>query len=67
MDSPGSRKPSANLNIKYTYFDEDDLWSGILAAAALEVRSKSNKLKVYSLGRLVFGRDIILLIKHKVD
>ena len=67
MDSQGSRKPSANLNIKYTYFDEDDLWSGILAAAALEVRSKSNKLKVYSLGRLVFGRDIILLIKYKVD
>ena len=24
-------------------------------------------MKFYSLGQLVFGRDIILLIKHKVD
>ena len=54
-------------NIKQTYVDEDDLWLGILAAELLEIRSTSNRLKVYSLGQLVFGDDMILLIKHKVD
>ena len=54
-------------NIKQTYVDEDDLWLGILAAELLEIRSTSNRLKVYSLGQLLFGDDMILLIKHKVD
>ena len=26
-----------------------------------------NRLKWYSTGQLVFGRDIIILVKHKVD
>ena len=54
-------------NTEYTYIDEDDLWSVVLAAAALPDFSTANILKGYSMGKLVFRRDIILLIKHEVD
>ena len=53
------------FNISETYVDEDDPWSGILAAAAFEICSTKNRLKYYSPGQLVFGRDMILAIKHK--
>ena len=33
MYSPGSMKPSAELNITLNYDDKDDQWSGILSAA----------------------------------
>ena len=39
----------------------------ILAAAYFSILSTANTLKGYSTGQLVFGRDMILLIKHKVD
>ena len=55
------------FNIKETYIDEDDTWLGILVASASEIRSKTNRLKRYSPGQLVFGRDTIIPIKHKVD
>ena len=54
-------------NIKGTYVDKYDPWSGTLATAAFEIRSTENRLKCYSLGQLLFGHDMILLIKHKVD
>ena len=40
---------------------------GILAASAFENFSTTNRLKGYSTGQLVFGNDIILTIKYKVD
>ena len=56
-----------NCNIKQTYFDKDDPWLGILSAAAFEIHSTRNGLKSYSLGQLLFGRDMILLIKNTED
>ena len=56
-----------NFNISETYVDEDDPWMVILAAAYFSILSTANTLKGYSTGQLVFGRDMILLIKHKVD
>ena len=55
------------LNITETYFDVYYPWSCILAAASFSIHSKTNGLKGYSPGQLLFGRDIILLIKDKVD
>ena len=39
---------------------------GILAEAAFVIFSTENRLKYYSRGQLVFGRDMIIVIKHKV-
>ena len=50
-----------------TYVDEDEPWLGILAAVEFAIFSTTNRLKGYSPGKLVFGRDIIILIKHTVD
>ena len=55
------------FNIAQNYVDKDDPWSGILAAAPFEICLPTNRLKVYSLGQLLFVRDMIRLIKHKVD
>ena len=49
-----------------TYVDEDDSWTSILAAAAFVLFSKTNTQKCYTPGQLIFGRDIILPIKHRV-
>ena len=54
------------FNITKTYVDEDDPWSEILAAAEFVIISKINRLRGYSTGQLVFGLNIIILIKHKV-
>ena len=56
------------LNIyKQTYFDKNDPWMGILAAAAFVIHSTTNRQKGYSLYQFIFGRDMILPIKHRVD
>ena len=54
-------------NITITYFDKDNPWSGILDAAAFAIRSTKSTLKGNSTCQLVFGHDMILPIKHKVD
>ena len=56
-----------NFNIKETYVDKDDPWSGILAAAAFTICQTTNRLKGYRHRQLVFGCDMILLIKHEVN
>ena len=53
-------------NITQNYVDEDDPWSVILAAAAFVIRSTTNRMNGYSPVQLIFGRDMILLIKHTV-
>ena len=50
-----------------TYFDKDDLWMGTLAAAAFEISPTTNRQKCYSQGQLIFGCDMILPIKRRVD
>ena len=54
-------------NINRTYVDEDDQISVILTAAAFSILSTENRLKDYSPGQLLFGRDIIIPIKYTVD
>ena len=56
-----------NFNISQTYIDKNDPWTGILAAAAFVICSTINGIKGYSTSQLVFGHDMILLIKHEVD
>ena len=55
------------FNIHQTYVDKNDPWTGILAAAAFVICSKIKRQKGYSLGQLIFGRDMIIPIKHRVD
>ena len=56
------------LNIStQTYDDEDYPWTVILATAGFLILSTTNMQKGYSLGQFIFGRDIILLIKDRVD
>ena len=50
------------FNISHTYVDEDDPWTGILAAAAFAISSTTNRQKGSSPGQLVFGCGIIILI-----
>ena len=44
-----------------------DPWSGILAAASFSIHSTKHNMKGYSPVQLIFGRDMILPIKHTVD
>ena len=55
------------FNIQQTYVEKNDPLSGILYAAASAILSTTNRKKVYSPGELIFGRDMILPIKHTVD
>ena len=54
-------------NIEYNCIDKDDPWLGILVATSFVILSNENRLKYYSLGKLVFVCDMILLIKHTSD
>ena len=54
------------FNVQQTYVDKNDPWTDILAAAAFAIRSTTSRQKVYILGQLIFGRDMILQIKHRV-
>ena len=55
-----------NFNVHKTYVGENDQWKGILAEAAFAIRSTTSRQKGYSLGQLIFGRDMIIPIKHRV-
>ena len=54
------------FNIQHTYVDRNYLWTGILASAAFEILSTTNRQKGYSPGQLIFFRDMILPIKYRV-
>ena len=51
-------------DIKDIYRDKDNPWSGILADIYLSVFSTINRLRIYSPGQVVFGRDLITPITH---
>ena len=53
-------------NIKETYVDEYDPWLVISESAYCTILSTTNGLKGYSSGKLLFGRDMIIPIEHKV-
>ena len=55
------------FNIHQTYVDKNDPWTDILAAAAFAICSTNNRQNGYSSEQLIFGRDIILPIKHRAD
>ena len=50
-----------------TYVDKDDPWAGILAPSGFAIISTTNRKKCYIPGQLIFGRDMILQIKHRLD
>ena len=54
-------------NITQTYVYQYYPCSGIFSAAEFVILSTTNRLKGYSLGKLLCVRDMILLIKHTVD
>ena len=54
------------FNTSQTYVDKNYPWTGILATAVFVIHSKTRMQKGYSPGQLIFGRDMILLIKRKV-
>ena len=56
-----------NFNIQQTYVDKNNHWMGILAAAAFGICFINNRQKRYSPGKLTFGSDMILRMKHRVD
>ena len=56
-----------DFNIQQTYVDKKDRWKVILAAAAFAIHSTTNSQKGYSLGQIIFDRDMIIPIKHRVD
>ena len=53
-------------NITQSHVEKDDPWSGILSSTEFEIRSKTNRIKVYSPGQLIFFRDMIIPIKQMV-
>ena len=55
------------LNISQTYVDKYELWMGNLSAAAFVIFSTTNWQKGYSMGLLIFGCDMILLIENTLD
>ena len=55
------------FNITETYVDKDDPWSGFLDAAAFIISSITNGFKGYSPGQLLFGHDMIIMIKNMVN
>ena len=57
-----------NVNVfTHTYIDKNDPRTGILAAAVFAIYSTNKSQKGYSPGQLIFCRDMILPIKHRVD
>ena len=55
------------FELQTNYLDEDNPWKGILSAAAFAVRSTYHTTTQKSPGQLVFGRDMILNIKHTAN
>ena len=52
------------FELEDNFLDEKDPWSGFLSATAFAIRSMYHTTTQASPGQLVFGRDMILNIKH---
>ena len=55
-----------NYKIQQTYVDKNDPWKGILDAAEFSICSTTNRQKCYSPFQMIFGREMIVPIKHRV-
>jgi transposase InsO family protein len=55
------------FELEDNYLDEDNPWKGILSATAFAVRSTFHTTLRNTPGQLVFGRDMILNIKHEAN
>ena len=55
------------FNLEANYLDETDPWKGILSATAFAVRSTYHTTLKKSPGQLIFGRDMILNVKHEIN
>ena len=55
------------FELENNYLDETDPWKGILSATAFAVRSTFHTTLKQSPGQLVFGRDMMLNIKHEAN
>ena len=55
------------FELQTNYLDEDNPWKGILSATAFAVRCTYHTTLMQSPAQLVFGRDMILNIKHAAN
>jgi transposase InsO family protein len=55
------------FELETNYMDEDNPWKGILSATAFAVRSTFHTTLKNTPGQLVFGRDMILNVKHEAN
>ena len=55
------------FELENNYLDEGDPWKGILSATAFAVRSTFHTTLRNTPGQLVFGRDMILNVKHEAN
>ena len=55
------------FELENTYLDENDPWKGILSATAFAIRSTYHTTLQKSPGQLVFGRDMMLNVRHKAN
>ena len=52
------------FELQTNYLDEDEPWAGLLAAAAFAIRSTYHTMLKSTPGQLVYGRDMLLNMKH---
>jgi hypothetical protein len=55
------------FELENNYLDDNDPWKGIPSATDFAVRSTFHTTLQKNPGQLVFGRDIILNVKHEAD
>jgi hypothetical protein len=55
------------FELENNYLDDNDPWKGILSATAFAVRSTFHTTLQNTPGQLVFGRDMILTVKHEAN
>jgi hypothetical protein len=55
------------FELENNYLDDNDPWKGILCATAFSVQSTFYTTLQNTPGQLVFGRDMILNIKHEAN
>ena len=55
------------FKIQQPCVEKNDPWTGILDAAAFAILSITNRKNVYSPSQMIFDRDMIILIKHRMD
>ena len=56
-----------SYELEDNYMDEKDPWAGILTAAAFALRSTVHTTLKATPGQLVFGRDMMLNVKHEAN